>query len=124
MTIVFNWKIVIVVLILLVTADKLITVANINAVKKNFPKVDSLSIEKNPIAKFFFTKFGLVYGTILYGMISIITTLIFLLLLNWTLILFHVPNSLSISLYVTMLWFFIVIGNNVYFLLKFSRIIP
>lgn len=120
----FNWKIVIIVLIILVTADKLITVANINAVKKNFPEVDALKIEKNPIAKLFFTKFGLLYGTILYGMISIITTLIFILLLNWTLGLFGVPNSLSISLYVTMLWFGFVITNNIYFLLKFSKVIP
>lgn len=124
MTITFKWKIVIVVLILLVAADKLITVANINAVRKNFPKVDHLSIEKNPVAKFFFTKFGLIYGTILYGMISIITTLIFILLLNWTLSLFHVPNSLSISLWVTMMWYFLVIGNNTYFFLKFSKVIP
>lgn len=120
----FNWKIVIIVLIALVVADKLITVANIQAVKKNFPKVDAMQIEKNPIAKFFFQKFGLLWGTILYGMISILTTLIFILLLNWTLSLFHVPNSLSISLYVTMLWFGFVITNNTYFFLKFSKIIP
>ena len=120
----FNWKIVIIVLIALVIADKAITVANIQAVKKNFPKIDPLKIEKNPIAKLFFTKFGLLYGTILYGIISIITTLIFILLLNWTLGLFLIPNSLSISLYVTMLWFGFVITNNVYFLLKFSKLIP
>lgn len=124
MTITFNWKIVIIVLIALVVADKLITVANIQAVKKNFPKINTLRVEKNLLAKFFFTKFGLLYGTIFYSILSIITTLISILLLNWTLSLFGVPNSLSISLYVIMMWFGLVITNNVYFLLKFSRIIP
>ncbi len=120
----FNWKIVIFVLIALVVADKLITVANLNAIKKNFPKIDPLKAEKNPIAKLFFQKFGLTYGTILFGIVSIITTLLFILLLNWTLSLFHVPNSMNIALWVTMIWYFLVIGNNTYFLLKFSRIIP
>lgn len=120
----FNWKIVITILIILVVADKLITVANLNAIKKNFPKIDPLKAEKNPLARFFFQKFGLTYGTILYGIISVITTLVFILLLNWTLSLFHVPNSLSISLYVTMLWYGLVITNNTYFFLKFSKVIP
>ena len=33
----FNWTIVILIIICLVAADKILTVANINAVKKNFP---------------------------------------------------------------------------------------
>jgi len=120
----FNWKIVIIVLVALVIADKAITVANLNAIKKNFPEVDSLKAEKNPIARFFFQKFGLEGGTFLYSIISIATVLLFMFLLNLTLTAFKVPNSLSICLYVVMLWYGFVIFNNFYFLLKFSRVIP
>ena len=120
----FNWKIVIIVLVALVIADKAITVANLNAIKKNFPEIDPLKAEKNPIAKFFFQKFGLNGGTFLYSIVSLLTALLFIFLLNLTLTAFKVPNSLSISLYVIMLWYFIVIGNNLFFLLKFSKVIP
>lgn len=120
----FNWTIVILIIIALVAADKLLTVANINAVKKNFPNVDPLDIEKNPLAKEFFKQQGLLYGTILYALFSIITFIVAMFLLHWMLKLFHVNNSLSIAFYVIMMWYGLVISNNFYFLLKYSRIIP
>ena len=121
---IFNWKIILFVIICLVIADKLLTVANINAVKKNFPDVDPLSIEKNPLAKEFFKQYGLTNGTILYALFSIMTFLIAMFLIHWCLKLFHVNNSLSIAFYVVILWYGLVICNNFYFLLKYSRIIP
>lgn len=120
----FNWTIVILIIIALVAADKMLTVANINAVKKNFPDIDPLSIEKNPLAKEFFKQYGLTYGTILYGLFSLLTFLVAMFLLHWCLKLFNVSNSLSISLYIVMIWYGFVICNNFYFLLKFSKIIP
>ncbi|KKK60901.1 hypothetical protein LCGC14_3019710, partial [marine sediment metagenome] len=33
-------------------------------VEKNFPEVNKYDIEKNPVAKFFFKKCGLLWGTI------------------------------------------------------------
>ncbi len=122
--VIFNWKIVIIILVALVVADKLITVANINAVKKNFPKIDPLSIERNPLAKWFFQKCGLVWGTILYGIVSIITILIFMFLINSFLKSVGVTNSLSVSLWIAMVFYGIVILNNLYFLLKYSKIVP
>ncbi len=119
----FNWKIVIIVLILLVVADKVITVVNLNAIKKNFPKVDPITAEKNPLARFFFQKFGLMWGTILYGIISIFTAFLFLFLLSTFLNGLNVPNALSISLYVFMLFYGFILMNNLYFLLKFSKVI-
>ena len=121
---VFNWKIIIIIIVLLVLTDKLLTVANINAVKKNFPKVDPLSIEKNPLAKEFFKQHGLLYGTITYSVFSIICFLVAMFLLNWTLRLIGISNPLSIAFYVILIWYFFVIGNNFYFFLKFSKIIP
>lgn len=120
----FNWTIVIFIIIALVAADKLLTIANINAVKKNFPNVDPLSIEKNPLAKAFFQQHGLLYGSIFYGIFSIICFIAFMFLLSWTLKSFGINNSLSISLYVIIIFYGLVIVNNFYFLLKFSRIIP
>ena len=120
----FNWTIVIMIIVILVTADKLLTVANINAVKKNFPDVDPLSIEKNPLAKYFFEQQGLVMGTILYGLFSILTVLLFIFVANLIFKLCGVENTLSISLYLIMIIYGFVIFNNLYFLLKFSRIIP
>lgn len=119
----FNWTIIIFIIIALVAADKLLTVANINAVKKNFPNVDPLSIEKNPLAKEFFKQYGLTGGTILYGLFSLVCFLVAMLLIHWCLKLFHVSNSLSIAFYVLVIWYGWVLMNNFYFLLKYSRII-
>lgn len=120
----FNWTIIIFIIITLVVADKLLTVANINAVKKNFPDIDPLSIERNPVAKEFFKQHGLMWGSITYGLFSILCFLIAMFLIHWMLKLFHVTNSLSIALYIIMAWYAFVLMNNFYFLLKFSKIIP
>jgi len=119
----FNWTIIILIIIALVAADKLLTVANIKTVEKNFPNVDPFSIEKNPLAKAFFQQQGLVIGTIFYGIFSILTVIVFILLLNWSLKLCGLNNSLSISLYVILMIYGFVIFNNFYFLLKYSKII-
>ena len=119
----FNWTIVIFIIIALVAADKCLTVANIKAVEKNFPDVEPLSIEKNPLAKEFFKQHGLLLGSITYGLFSLLTFILAMFLLHWSLKLFNVTNSMSIALYVVMIWYFFIIGNNAYFLLKFSKII-
>lgn len=120
-----NWGIIILVIIILVTLDKALTVINIKQVENNFPEVKNpLSIEKNPIAKHLFEKFGLYGGTAIYWIFSIITFLIALGFLSWCISLFKVQNHLSISLWVMFIWYGIVIANNLFFLLKFSKIIP
>ena len=113
-----------IVIVILVGIDKGITVANIKAVEKNFPDVDRYSIEKNPLAKNFFIKFGLTWGTIFYAMFSVITFLIALKLLDWSLSLFRVTNSFSIALWIMFILYGVVIANNLFFLLKFSKIVP
>jgi len=119
-----NWGYILILIVCLVALDKTLTVLNINAVEKNFPNVDKLSIEKNPLAKEFFKQYGLMWGTLLYGLFSILTFIVALFLLKWCLSLFHVQNALSISLWVLTIWYGFVISNNLYFLLKFSRIVP
>ena len=115
---------VLVVIVILVTLDKGLTFINIKQVEKNFPEIDKFSIEKNPIAKFFFNKCGLVGGTVLYWILSIITFILALILLEWTLKLFGVINAQSISLWIMIIFYCMVIGNNLFFLLKFSKVVP
>ncbi len=115
---------VLVVIVILVSLDKIITAANILQVEKNFPEVNKYDIEKNPVAKFFFKKCGLLWGTIIYGILSVLTFILALILLEWTLKLFGVVNAQSISLYVMILLYCLVIGSNLFFLLKFSKVVP
>lgn len=115
---------VLIVIVILVGIDKIITVVNIQTVEKNFPEMDKYDIEKNPVAKFFFKKCGLLWGTIIYGILSVLTFIIALLLIEWTLKLFGVVNAQSISLYIMILLYCLVIGNNLFFLLKFSKVVP
>ena len=119
-----NWTIVIAIIIILVSLDKLLTVVNIKAVEKNYPEIDRLSIERNPLAKNFFIQYGLVWGTALYWLFSIITFLVALGLLSWCLSLFKVTNHFSISLWVMMIVYGFVIMNNLFFALKFNGVIP
>ena len=103
----FNWTIIIFIIIALVAADKILTIANIRAVEKNFPDVDALSIEKNPLAREFYKQQGLMIGSIIYGIFSILTFILAIFLLNWSLKSFGLTNSMSISLYVMIIWYFI-----------------
>ena len=119
-----NWTLIFLLILLLVSADKVITYYNIKAVEKNFPDIDKFSVEKNPLAKKFFQNFGLLGGSVLYGFVSIITFLLALALINWSLSLFGVPNPLSIALWIMVILYSIAIGNNLFFLYKFNGWIP
>ena len=119
-----NWTLIFLLILLLVSADKIITYYNIMAVEKNFPDIDPFSIERNPLAKKFFQNFGLLWGNILYSILSLLTFLLALALIKWTLSLFGVQNSLSIALWVMVILYGMAIANNLFFLFKFNRWIP
>jgi len=100
-------------------ADKLITAVNISQLNKNFPdsvKGDEFIAERNPVAKWFFVKFGLIGGTLIFYPLSV-----GLLFLSYRLL--RVPFNDHISLYVLFMIMMLVIGNNTYFFLKYSKII-
>ena len=119
-----NWTIVFILIVILVSADKIITYYNIKAVEKNFPAIDKLQIEKNPLAKKIFQKYGLEWGSVIYWFISILTFFIALALIEWCLSLFKIPNSFSIALWIMVIIYCAVIGSNLFFLLKYSKVIP
>jgi len=123
--IVFNWGIVLLIILAFIIVDKALTVANIKAVQKNFPKIkDPLSIEKNPVARYFFKTFGLIMGSILFGILSFLLALIFMGLVWLTLQFFWPQTAWSMAFYVLCLVYGYTIVNNLFFLLKFSRVIP
>lgn len=109
---------------MLVLADKVLTYWNIKSVEKNFPQIDKFSIEKNPLAKWFFQKTGLFWGSVIYFFISLVMFYLAWVLLTTCLNLFRVTNSPTIALYVLVLWYFVVIGNNIFHLFRYTRIIP
>jgi hypothetical protein len=104
---------------LLVAGDKIITMFNIHHVNKNFnlAEKDRYSVEKNPLAKWLFEKFGLWRGTAIYYPLSILT-------LFTAYGLFRLFLGQRVSLYIVMMLYGLVIMNNLYFLLKYLRIIP
>lgn len=102
---------------LLVAGDKIITIANIHQVNKNFNLKDKYEIEKNPVAKWFFEKLGLFGGSLVYYPLSILTVFVAFLLLR-------IPFGSKIALYILVLLYGLVLANNFYFLFKYSRLIP
>jgi len=100
--------------IFLITCDKLITVLTIKAVSKKFPDKDKFSIEKNPLASYFFKQFGLVYGSIFYGIFSIFSFFFCVWILD---ILF----SYNISFIIISLVYVFVLINNIKWFVKYSK---
>jgi uncharacterized protein YacL len=60
----------IIIALILIFLDKLITAMTILRVEKNYPNKDKFSVEKNPVALYFFRNYGLLAGTILYFILS------------------------------------------------------
>lgn len=102
---------------ILVTADKGITAINVHLFNKNFPEVaakDPYQIERNPIAKWSFEKFGLAGGTVFYWVGGILTLYIAFFLLS-------IGLRQNISLYILVMLYGLVIANNFYFMFKYAR---
>jgi|TARA_R100000093_G_C1927037_1_gene67483 hypothetical protein len=115
-----KWTVLLALFLLLVVLDKGLTIANIVQVNKNFPDAmegDKYNIERNPLAKKSFEMYGLFGGTIIYGIVSILT----MFLCYGVMRLFF---SDRVSLYMIFMAYGLVIFNNLYFLFKYSRIIP
>ena len=99
----------------LVFADKALTVANLSVMKQSNPDT-YLEAERNPAAKWFFVKFGLFWGTVLFFMLTMIT-----------LSLMYYSFQMVFGGYKTLWFIFIiysaVIGNNTFYLLQNAKII-
>ena len=118
-----NWTTIICIAIILITLDKGLTIANIKAVQKNNPGVDALSIEKNPIAKLAFEKTGLFWGTILYGIFSLVTFFFAMLLFYYPAKMWAPDNAVGVSFYIMCLIYSVILANNTYFFLRYSKLL-
>ena len=119
-----NWTTVFLIAVVLIAADKVITVMNIKAVQKHSPEiVNAYEIEKNPLAKMLFEKTGLLVGSILYGIFSLATFFFAILLFYYPAKILAPNNAWGVSLYVMVIIYSFVIGNNAYFFLKYSKLL-
>lgn len=111
-----DFKLLLIIFIVIVFLDKGLTAWNITEVNKHFPQVEPYSIEKNPVAKMFFEKYGLLNGSILFGIISVISLFLVFFVLDW------IFNE-RIALWIIFIFYGAVLMNNTYFLLKYSQVI-
>jgi len=118
-----NFTIILIIAIILVSLDKGITALNIVAVEKNQPTVNAYSIEKNPIARASYEKFGLWGGTIIYWLFSIGTFLLAVWLLHFPAKLFTPANTYGTALYIMVIAYSFVIGNNTYFWFRYNNLL-
>ena len=108
--------IIILIFFVLVGLDKVVTAANVIQFGKHNPEANRYDVEKNMAAKWFFEKLGLFWGSLIYLVISLITIMIAFFLFKWIF-------SENIALYSLGLVYSFVIFNNLYWLLKFSKVI-
>lgn len=114
-----NLAVVVLLLVMLVFLDKTLTYINVVQFNKNFPDVaknDHYKIEKNPLAKWFFVKLGLLGGTIVYGFVSVLT-----LLLAYGV--FRTFLNAQMSLFIIFMIYGLVIFNNFFFMFKYMKVI-
>ena len=100
---------------ILVFADKALTVANLSVIKNANPDT-YLEAERNPIAKWFFVKCGLFWGTVLFGIVTICT----LSLMYYS---FQLVFGGYKTLWFIFLFYGLVLGNNIFYLLQNAKII-
>ena len=119
-----TWQTILTIAIILVTADKVLTMINVELVKDKYPNIDPLTIEKNPVTKFFFERFGLFGGTIIFWFISIFTFMVATYCMSAAVgTLYSYNNRYGVSLYLMMMFYGFVIFNNIYFMLRYKGVI-
>lgn len=97
----------------LILVDKLVTAMTIKRVEKNFPNKNKFSVEKNPLAQYFFINFGLGLGTVLYALLSFFT-------FGFSVWLLHFVFGVNVSFYILYLIYIVVIINNLRWFKKFG----
>lgn len=105
-------------LIVFTILDKGLTLVNLQQVQKNFPEADTTKVEKNPVAKFAFDKLGFWGGTIAMFFFSIGYYILIWYGVSWIF-----PGKQNVFLYIFFVVMSFVVGNNLYFLLKYSKVI-
>jgi hypothetical protein len=100
--------------LILIFLDKLVTFCTIIEAGKKFPDKDKFSVEKNPLAQYFFKVFGLTMGSIYYGIFSFFSFFFSVWILDF--IFTYMTSFIIITII-----YVVVIINNIRWLVKFSR---
>jgi hypothetical protein len=111
--------------LILCAVDKGVTAMNIHYAGVNNWEPNPYAVEKNPLARWFFENAGLLWGSILYFLISVVSFIFAVWLLSITLGIFFPLNKAE--LYATMFMaavYLVVIGNNLHWLYIWSQPAP
>ena len=117
-----NWQIILIIALVLIGIDKTLTIANIAQAQKNYPKFNPLTIEKNPLARKFMETFGIMRGNILYALVSLIQFFLVFFLLSW-ICSYFIKTPMDKALYFLMIAYGVTIFNNLFYLLKHSKVL-
>jgi len=85
------------------------------------PGVNPYSVEKNPVAKISFEKFGLIWGTIIYWIFSVITFVAAVWFLSYPAKIIAPANPYGVALYAVVIMYGFVVANNFYFLFRYNK---
>jgi len=107
-----NFYILLLIFVLLIAGDKGLTAVNLSIVKDKSPNANPYQIEKNPLARFIFEKIGIAIGSIIYGLISLVTLFI-------AYFLFKQIFGETIALIIILILYTLVIINNFIWMLKY-----
>jgi hypothetical protein len=118
-------KTLIIILLILILADKGLTLMVLKE-REKIQGIDVLKAEKNPIARWLFSKLGLFWGSVAMIPVQIITILFFLKLMTFVFnkIPYTASNPLGIAWYLLLIILTFVVGNNLYFYLKTAGKLP
>ena len=105
-----DFKILLLIFVLLVFADKALTMMNLTVLSKDKP-ANYLDAEQNIAAKWFFQKCGLLWGSILFGIVTLCTLFIMFYC-------FKSVFGVDKTLWFIFLVYGAVIFNNIFYLLK------
>jgi hypothetical protein len=118
-----NWITFLIIAIILVTLDKGLTAINIMSVQKHNPGTDPYAVEKNPLARYSFQKLGLLGGSIVYWIFSVMTFMLAIYLMRYPASIIAPNNSYGVALYIIVILYFFVIGNNFYFFWRYNKLL-
>ena len=106
--------VILLIFVILVFADKALTMLNLSVLMKDSPN-SYLTAEKNPAAKWFFDKFGLLWGSIIFGIVTVCT--LFIMFYS-----FKTVFGEDKTMWVIFLIYGAVCFNNLFYLLKNAKV--
>jgi hypothetical protein len=106
------------VVIVFTLLDKGLTYGSLYELNKTHNYNETLSAERNPLAKWTFNKFGLIGGSMVMGLFSVFWMILLWFIGSWI----FGPSSQSKVLYVILIASAVVVANNIFYYMRFRGI--